>query len=83
MIDKLKRFFAKSQEKDAKDGSPASEHDVRVAVCALFVEMARIDQKFTQSEMETILSILKEKYGYCDSCAAEAISVVMKKRYRS
>ena len=76
MIDKLKRFFGKPQAKKFKDGIPASEHDVRVAVCALFVEMARIDQRFTQTEMETILSILKAKYGlseeHADALVAEA-----------
>lgn len=38
-------------------------HDIRVATCALFLEIARIDESFTDSEMETILSILKEEYG--------------------
>jgi uncharacterized tellurite resistance protein B-like protein len=76
MIDKLKRFFSQPKPNDAQDASPASQHDVRVAVCALFVEMARIDKKFTPSEMETILSILKEKYGlsqeHADDLVAEA-----------
>lgn len=76
MIDKLKRFFSQSKPNDAQDTSQAPEHDVRVAVCALFVEMARIDKKFTPSEMETILSILKEKYGlsqeHADNLVAEA-----------
>ena len=76
MIDKLKRFFSKSKPDDGQNAGPASEHDVRVAVCALFVEMARIDKKFTPSEMETILSILKEKYGlsqeHADDLVAEA-----------
>ena len=76
MIDKLKRFFNKPQPKGTKDAGQASEHDVRVAVCALFVEMARIDKTFTPTEMETILSILKDKYGlsgeHADALIAEA-----------
>ncbi len=48
MIDKLKRFFSQSKPNDAQNASPASEHDVRVAVCALFVEMARIDKNLPQ-----------------------------------
>ncbi len=76
MIDKLKRFFDKPQPKGAKDAGQASEHDVRVAVCALFVEMARIDRKFTPAEMEMIISILKDKYGlsgeHADALIAEA-----------
>ncbi len=76
MIDKLKGFFGKTQPKGTKDASQASEHDVRVAVCALFVEMARIDKTFTPAEMETILSILKDNYGlsgeHADALIAEA-----------
>ena len=49
---------------------------MRVATCALFVEMARIDEKFTPAEVDTILSILKEKYGltreHADALLAEA-----------
>jgi uncharacterized tellurite resistance protein B-like protein len=51
-------------------------HDIHVATCALLVEIARIDEKFTDAEMETILSILKEKYGlsrdHADALIAEA-----------
>ncbi len=76
MIDKLKRFFNKPQPKGTTDDGQASEHDVRVAVCALFVEMARIDRKFTPAEMEMIISILKDKYGlsgeHADALIAEA-----------
>jgi uncharacterized tellurite resistance protein B-like protein len=40
------------------------------------VEIARIDEKFTQAEMEKILSVIKEKYGvfqgYADALIAEA-----------
>jgi len=76
MIDKLKRFFSQSKPNDSQDASLVSEHDVHVAVCALFVEMARIDKTFTPAEMETILTILKEKYGlsqeHADALMAEA-----------
>ena len=76
MLDTIKRFFDKSAVEFSKDEKPSSEHDVRVATCALFVEMARIDEKFTQTEVDTILSILKEKYGlsreHADALLAEA-----------
>jgi len=63
MIDIIKRFFSNgSQPGHAEDGS-GSDHDLRVATCALFLEIGRIDETFTQAEMDTLLSILKEKYG--------------------
>ena len=76
MLQNLKRFFNQSKIEVSKNETQITEHDVRVATCALFVEMARIDEKFTQAEVDTILSILKETYGlsqeHADALLAEA-----------
>ena len=76
MLSNLKRFFKPSVSDRALDSDGDTEHDVRIATCALFLEMARIDETFTAEEMETILSILKEKYGlsqeHADALVAEA-----------
>ena len=76
MIDVVKRFFNKATPKVNEASSQNTEHDIRVATCALFVELAHIDEKFTQEEMNTIVSILKERYGlspeHADALIAEA-----------
>ena len=76
MLQNLKRFFNQSKVEVSKNEIQVTEHDVRVATCAIFVEMARIDEKFTQEEVDTILSILREKYGlsseHADALLAEA-----------
>jgi uncharacterized tellurite resistance protein B-like protein len=76
MLDSLKHFFSKNAAEGYQENGRQSTHDVHVATCALFVEMARIDDKFTQTETETILSILQEKYGlsreHADALLAEA-----------
>lgn len=76
MLDVVKKFFGEATADVSGGASQDSEHDIRVATCALFVEIARIDEKFTKAEMETILSILKEKYGlspeHADALIAEA-----------
>jgi uncharacterized tellurite resistance protein B-like protein len=76
MFDIVKRFFSKTDSETAKNKDQATEHDVRVAACALFVEMARIDEKFTEAEMDTILSIVQDRYGlsreHADALVAEA-----------
>ena len=43
MLDVVKRFFSKITEDDSKTIEEERNHDTRVATCALFVEMARID----------------------------------------
>ncbi len=76
MLDIVKRFFSKATQNSSKTAGQQTDHDIRVATCALFVEMARIDEKFTQEEMETLLLILREKYGlsleHADALIAEA-----------
>jgi len=76
MIDVVKRFFGKATTEVSKGANQNAVHDIRVATCALFVEIARIDEKFTAAEMETILSILKQKYSlsqdHADALIAEA-----------
>jgi uncharacterized tellurite resistance protein B-like protein len=76
MLSSLKRFFSPSAADRTVDSGRDPEHDIRIATCALFLEMARIDEKFTKEEMETVLSIMQEKYGlsreHADTLVAEA-----------
>jgi uncharacterized tellurite resistance protein B-like protein len=76
MLDTIKSLFSKDAKQDSGQDKRTTEHDIRVATCALFVEMARIDEKFTQTEVDTIISILKEKYAlsaeHADALVAEA-----------
>ena len=76
MLSIIKRFFSDAAAGNTHDPGQKTEHDVRVATCALFLEMARIDEEFTKSEMDMILSIMKEKYGlsqkHADALIAEA-----------
>jgi len=76
MLDSLKRFFSQPATGGTEDSGHNTEHDVRIATCALFLEMARVDEKFTEEEMDTVLSIMQEKYGlsreHTDALVAEA-----------
>lgn len=63
MIDIIKRFFEGGSRPVQGDAGGGTEHDLRVATCALFLEIGRIDETFTQAELDTLLSILKERYG--------------------
>ncbi len=76
MLDMVKRFFSKVTENGSKTSDQKTDHDIRIATCALLVEIARIDEEFTQTEMETLISILQEKYGlsreYADALIVEA-----------
>ena len=83
MIDIVKRFFSKTKVNNSNTEKQNTVHDLCVATCALFVEMARIDGTFTQAELETILSILKEKYGLSGEHADALIEEADKERDQS
>ncbi len=63
MIDIVKRFFGHLSAETSSPANNIPQHDARIAVCALLLEMAKIDETFTTAEMSQIISILKEKYG--------------------
>ncbi len=62
----IKRFFNRLSEGGPTGSEGASKgrnaQGVQVATCALFLEMAHLDDSFTPEETAIILGILKEKY---------------------
>jgi uncharacterized tellurite resistance protein B-like protein len=73
MISRVKKFFGKSREIPSPAQETENHHDIRVATCALFLEMANIDGEFSDSEKEDIISILKKDYYLSDEYIAELL----------
>ena len=71
MIDLIKRFFASDSGAEAQEEETVVEHDIRVATCALFVEMANIDSEFRATESDHIILMLTDHYGLSDEYAGE------------
>lgn len=71
MLDLIKRVFAKKDEAAHEESEEVQTHDVRIAACALFLEMANIDGEFSDSELEEIVSILKDEYNLSEEHAIE------------
>ena len=72
-MDLISRFFGKAgaSAAGAAESPAAADHDIRVATCALFLEMAEVDGEFSGEEQERILAILKTEHGLDDESAAE------------
>ena len=75
MIDLVKRFFGKTETDDRTDKRAEKVHDIRIATCALFLEMANIDGEFSETERDNIISLLKKSYNLSDEYADELIEV--------
>ncbi len=71
MIDLVKSFFGKCRATDPSDPEGGTGHDVRIAACALFLEMANIDGEFSADERRDILAILSNDYQLSAEYATE------------
>ena len=74
MIDLIKKVFGKQEEAGLEDTGHADDvetHDVRIATCALFLEMANIDGEFTDLELKAVVSILRDEYDLTEEHATE------------
>jgi uncharacterized tellurite resistance protein B-like protein len=74
MIDFIKKAFASSKAPDtgaAPEAGKSREDDMRIATCALFLEIANIDDEFSDEERERILEIIQAEYGLSEDHALE------------
>lgn len=83
MIDLVKRFFKKAGKSGSENDREQSAHDIRIATCALFLEMAAIDGEFSDTERENIVAILKKDYGLSAENAAQLIETADQERKKS
>jgi len=73
MIDLAKRFFGKKTTDRAAIEEQETSHNIRMATCALLLEMSNIDGEFNESEREHIISIVKNDYNLSDEHATALI----------
>lgn len=75
MIQKIKDFFNDRASMGSEVKGEGDERRIQVAACALFVEMARMDDEFSDEERERIVSILKKEFDLADETAAELMEL--------
>jgi uncharacterized tellurite resistance protein B-like protein len=73
MLNILEKFFGVQSDRTDTDNDQNMVHDVYVATCALFLEMAEIDGKFSEAEKNNIVSVLKTEYGLSSDYTNEII----------
>lgn len=73
MINLVKQFFGKTISTDSDQKKKEESHDIRIATCALLLEMANIDGEFSEEEQENIISMLKKNFQLSDEYTAELI----------
>jgi len=81
MIDLVKQFFSKRNHDNSSNQQRQRPRDIRIATCALLLEMSNIDGEFSALERESIISILKRNFDLSDEHATtllEASNVELK-----
>ncbi|MFC1885070.1 TerB family tellurite resistance protein [Thermodesulfobacteriota bacterium] len=72
MIDIVKKYFGKSPKTAENKNNKDVKHNIKIASCALLLEMSCIDGEFDPSEQERIISIIKRDFQLSDE-EADAI----------
>ena len=62
MLDAIKSFFGSTMEMVSPE-EEVREPDVRLAACALLIEIAHADDEFTEDESRHLLSAVRRQYG--------------------
>jgi uncharacterized tellurite resistance protein B-like protein len=74
MVSLLKKLFVDSKpDKIIERADP--ETRVRVATCAVLVEMANADNEFTEEERDRIIDVLKDRFELNQNEASELITM--------
>ena len=62
MLDAIRSFFGASMVPESPE-EEVGEQDVRLAACALLIEIAHADEEFTEDEEQHLMSAMRRQYG--------------------
>jgi len=62
MLDAIRSFFGASMVPESPE-EEVGEQDVRLAACALLIEIAYADEEFTEDEEQHLVSAVRRQYG--------------------
>ena len=79
MLDAIKSFFGKTMEPESPE-EEVGEQDVRLAACALLIEIAYADDEFTEDENQHLLSAVRRQYGLDEGEAEQLVQLAEQAR---
>lgn len=85
MIDRIKSFFSREMALPASEagGSEPSAEELRVAACALLLEVAHADDYFSSGERRHLRGLVRRHFGLNRDAADELIALSEDERRRS
>ncbi len=83
MLNWIKTILAGKSEEQGPPSDNLETHDIRIAACALFLEMANIDGEFSDTERQHLTEMLKSEYGLSNEQVADLTAAAEKERKES
>ena len=79
MLDAIRSFFGASMAPESPE-EEVGEQDVRLAACALLIEIAYADEEFTEDEEQHLVSAVRRQYGLEEEEADQLLELADKAR---
>ena len=80
MLDSIKTFFSSSMSPVEESDPEENKKDIRLAACALLLELAYADEEFTEDEREHLESAIRRQYGLEPTQATQLIGLAEEAR---
>ncbi len=80
MLQAIKNFFATSMTPPAEEEASTGTKDIRLAACALLLELANADDEFTDDERQHLESAVRRQFGLDAPEATKLLELAQKER---
>jgi len=80
MLDSIKNFFSSSMSPVEESGPEENKKDIRLAACALLLELAYADEEFTEDERKHLEFAIRRQYGLEPTQATQLIGLAEEAR---
>ena len=80
MLNAIRNFFTSSMSPSAEEPDVESAKDIRLAACALLLELANADDEFTDDEQQHLESAVRRQFGLDSAEAEKLLELAQKER---
>jgi uncharacterized tellurite resistance protein B-like protein len=80
MMESIRQFFMANMAEPSGDGDEALPADLRLAACALLLELAYADDEFTEDERVHLAGAVRRQFGLDEKQALELIELAEEQR---
>jgi uncharacterized tellurite resistance protein B-like protein len=80
MLNAIKSFFSSSMNPVAETDTETAKKDIRLAACALLLELANADDEFSEDERQHLESAVRRQFGLDSAEAERLLSLAQQER---